>query len=188
MKKVRRFLVFLLVIIFIYEAYITSLVLSGQNNTEVKADVLIVLGAKVWEDGPSPVFKERLDAAYDYLVDNKSATAIISGGQGEDEPISEGFSGYTYLIEKGIDANRLQYEDKSVSTIENIKFSMSKVNDSKVALVSNDYHIYRALMLGKRLGYDDLEGLSAISKTSNTFKSYIREIISLSYHYLFTRP
>ena len=188
MKTIKRILLGVFVLVLVYEIFIISLVFSESNKTVKDVDTIIVLGAKVWESGPSPVFKERLDAAYEYLISNPDTLAVISGGKGEDEPLSEGLSGYNYLVDKGIEPSRLDYEDQSTTTIENIKLSMAKIESTNIALVSNDYHIYRATLLGKRLGYKNVKGLAAKSKTSDTFKAYLREIAALSYHFIFTHP
>ena len=57
-------------------------------------------------DGPSRVLQYRLDAAYDYLVENPDTKVIVSGGQGSDEMISEAQGMYDYLAGRGIDHQR----------------------------------------------------------------------------------
>ncbi len=190
-KGLKSALIVLILVLFLYGSMMSYFVITGSKaNYESDADVLIVLGAKVWgdQDNPvaSPVFKERLDAAYDYMQENPDTIVIISGGKGDDEPVSEGQCGFDYLKAKGIDKKRLIVENKAVNTVENIRLSMDLHHYDKVLLVSNDYHIYRSVMLAHRLGYQGIEGLPAKSKTSDTLKSYVREIMALSYHFLFT--
>ena len=65
-------------------------------------DYLVVLGAQMWESGPSKALKLRLDAAYEYLMENENTIVIVSGGQGSNEPISEAQGMYDYLVGRGI--------------------------------------------------------------------------------------
>ena len=66
-------------------------------------DYIIVLGAQVRKDGPSPVLKYRLDKAVEYLNENPDTVCIVSGGQGSNEPWSEAEGMARYLQEKGFD-------------------------------------------------------------------------------------
>ena len=83
-------------------------------------DYIIVLGAQVRKDGPSPVLKYRLDKAVEYLNENPDTVCIVSGGQGSNEPWSEAEGMARYLQEKGIDTARILPEDKSQTTEQNI--------------------------------------------------------------------
>ena len=67
-------------------------------------DDIIVLGAQVRKDGPSPVLKYRLDKAVEYLNENPDTVCIVSGGQGSNEPWSEAEGMARYLQEKGFDS------------------------------------------------------------------------------------
>lgn len=60
----------------------------SQMHAKGKAglDYIIVLGAQVRENGPSPVLKYRLDKAVEYLEENPDTICIVSGGQGKNEP------------------------------------------------------------------------------------------------------
>ena len=83
------------------------------------ADYLLVLGARVYEDGrPSAALAARLDTAYDFLQAHPEATAILCGGQGSNEPCPEAEAMYDYLTARGMDADRLLLEDESNNTIQ----------------------------------------------------------------------
>ena len=71
-------------------------------------DAIIVLGARVDETGPSGSLRERIAAAEKYLTDNPGTICIASGGQGEDEPMSEAQCIRDYLIAAGIDPERIR--------------------------------------------------------------------------------
>ena len=139
---------------FAFSAYVMSPVQSTDE-----ADVFIVFGCKTFGYTPSYALKNRLDKAYDLLEKNPDAVAILSGGQGEDETVSEAESMRAYLEAKGISADRLIIEDKSTSTKENIEFSMKILKEKglenkKISAVSNDFHIKRIMKLIKEQGYE----------------------------------
>ena len=147
---------------------------------------LVVLGCRVYGTTPSLMLTERLDAAYDYLINNRDAVCILSGGKGDGENISEADCMYKYLTEKGISKDRLFKEDKSTSTRENIEFSLEiiKANDlnPKIGIVTNEFHQYRASKIAEKHG---IEAYAVNGKTAGwlfpTF--YIREMWGIMYEW-----
>ena len=106
-KNIRYFLYVIFSIGLIIFFIVEMLILSRFNTRPHKnLDYLIVLGAQVGANGPEISYKYRLDAAYDYLIENENTKCILTGNRGSNEPISEGEGGYNYLIERGIDKNR----------------------------------------------------------------------------------
>lgn len=139
---------------FVFSAYL----LSPVNETE-QADVFIVFGCKTFGYTPSFALQKRLDKAYDLLEANPDAKAVLSGGKGDDETVSEAESMRAYLVKKGISEDRLITEDKSTSTITNIRYSMEIIQKNgldgkKISAVSNDFHIKRILKQAKQCGFD----------------------------------
>lgn len=137
--------------------FVTLGAIIGAEKNEAKGQkTLIVLGCQVRGDVPSLMLKTRIDAAYDYLSENGDATAILSGGQGTDELMSEAECIYNNLVEKGIDKNRLIIEDESVNTNENIKNSLQIIEDKSlskdIALATSDFHQKRAGMICEKYG------------------------------------
>lgn len=126
---------------------------------------IIVLGAQVRGERVTNSLKRRLDKAAEYLYQNSGTRAILSGGQGKGEDITEAEAMYRYLKARGIDAGRLIREKESVSTWENLKKSQSFVVDltQPVGIVTNNFHMYRALMMGRNQGYRNLDGIVASS-------------------------
>lgn len=93
------------------------------DKGEPGLDYVIVLGAQMREDGPSVIYRYRLEAAYKYLTENEDTVCIISGGKGINESVTEGEGGRDYLIAKGIEEKRLIAENRAMDTAENIKYS-----------------------------------------------------------------
>ena len=131
---------------------ILSFIISKMNVKPVKnLDYIIVLGAQVKESGPSVVLRYRLDRAVSYLKENDNTLVIVSGGQGANEKATEASVMKEYLVNNGINENRIIIEDKSNTTKENLINSKKIIRDNKsIGIVTNNFHMYRALLIGKK--------------------------------------
>lgn len=128
---------------------------SAEGSPDPQADYLIVLGCQVNGTTPSFTLRQRLDAAVSYLNTYPDARCIVSGGMGPGEDITEAACMYTYLTDAGIDSGRILLEERSTSTMENLRFSMELMEPgATVAIVSNEFHLYRAGEMAKSLGLD----------------------------------
>ena len=163
---------------------------AAQGDPEESADYLLVLGAKVNTHGPSLALRNRIDAAYDYLTAHPDCIAVLSGGQGADEPMSEAQCMYNELVEMGIDPERLLMEDRSTNTWENMKFTLALLEKTygaapdKIALLSSEFHLYRVELFARRFGLD-VVGVPA--KTTLPFLKvnyFIREAAAVWYYLL----
>lgn len=144
-------------------------------------DYIIVLGAQVREDGPSAVLKYRLDKAVAYLSENPDTVCIVSGGQGKNEPYPEAEGMAAYLEENGIDGGRILLESESKTTAENMKNSRRLIpEDATVGIVTNDFHMFRALQIAKKQGIDNPRGIAADSTAyylpNNMLREYFAEL------------
>ena len=104
-------------------------------------DYLIVLGAHVDGTRLTLALLERTRRALQYLKDNPRTRAVLSGGRGTGEQISEAEAMYRYLTSRGIAGERLLLEDQSVNTAENIRFSLEKIGskDVSIGVVTNNF-------------------------------------------------
>ena len=153
---------------------------------EGKLDYIIVLGAQMKSNGPSRVLKMRLDKAYNYLMENPDTVAIVSGGQGADEHVSEAQGMYDYLVGKGIAAERILLEGQSRNTSQNIDFSsafLDKERDS-VGIVTNNFHIFRATHIAKKNGYSHVCGIAAPSELLMQGNNMLREFMGVMKDFL----
>ena len=126
---------------------------------------VVVLGAQVRGQRISRALKRRLDRAAEYMQDNPETKAILSGGQGKGEAVSEAEAMEHYLCEKGVGKGRLILETASTYTWENLENSRKLLPDPsrEVGIVTNDFHVYRAVLTAKEAGYKNPKGLSADS-------------------------
>lgn len=145
-------------------------------------DALVVLGAGLRPDGtPSEALAYRLDAALDYLEDNPDTVCVVSGGQGLGESRTEAGAMYDYLLEHGLEAARVTREDRSTSTAENVRNSAGLLEpDSSVGIVTNDFHLYRALRIAEKNGLAGTSGLAAPSNPLYLPQSALRECAALA--------
>lgn len=144
-------------------------------------DYIIVLGAQMKQGGPSAVLKFRLDAACDYLTANENTLCVVSGGQGANEPCSEAEGMYDYLVERGIAPERILMEDRSTDTSENIAFSAALIGgtDKDVGIVTNNFHVFRGVMLARHAGFEDACGISARSNVYFQPNNLVREFFGI---------
>ena len=150
---------------------------KGRDNL----DYIIVLGAQMKPAGPSAVLKFRLDAAYEYLTANEGTVCVVSGGQGSNEPCTEAEGMYRYLVEKGISPERILLEDKSTDTSENIAYSVQLIGgtDASVGIVTNNFHVFRGVMLARHAVFENACGISARSNIYFQPNNLVREFFGV---------
>lgn len=158
----------------IYAVIISGLMIFAVNAPVNEESTAVVLGAQVKYGRPSVLLQQRINAAYNYLNENKNAKAVVTGGQGSDETISEGQCMYDTLVGMGIDKDRILIEDKAENTQQNIKYSydiIEKENLNKsLAIVTDSYHQLRARLIANKQNINS--DIGAIN-TENTFIGYI---------------
>ncbi len=191
-KTLKRLIALLLAMGVVYFAIIEIPIIGeASGDGDVDADYLIVLGAAVHGDTPSLSLVERLTAAKDYLDKHPNTVAIVSGGQGGGENVSEAQAMYDWLCKSGIDPDRIIKEDKAVSTYENLKFSreiigsLTDKSDPTISVVSSEYHLCRAKLIAKSL---DMEIHTVAAHTTYftvKLNYFIREAFGVTYQLTF---
>lgn len=158
-----------------------GMILHGQSvGPDSDADYLIVLGAGLRGERPSLVLRSRINAAAEYLTENPDSKAVVSGGQGPDELISEAEAMRRGLVELGIEETRIIMEDRSTSTSENMTFSKQYIpDDASVVIVTNKFHVFRACHLARECGYNSVSGLGADNVRWLNPTNYLRECMAV---------
>ncbi|MBO4881676.1 MAG: YdcF family protein [Firmicutes bacterium] len=172
-----------------------SLVIRASKGQDYEdADYIIVLGAKVDPWGPSRALDDRLRAAYGYLEDHPDCRAVVTGGQGPDEHVSEGECMRDWLIEKGVDPERVIAECEADDTRENLRFSCALIEQDcgadwrtqGIVIVSSEYHLCRARYVGRHLlDYDFGTYPAPTSLPAYKLRYFIREALGMVYTRLF---
>ena len=159
---------------------------QATKQPEFEADYIIVLGAKVNGTTPSHILQKRIDKAYEYLIEHPDCKVIVSGGKGYDEGISEAEAMSNGLLRLGIEESRIIKEDQSTSTKENLEFSKeilkdlgAAVEDTNILVVTTDFHVFRAVGIAKKAGYENVEGLASKQIWYLIPTNYVREFLAV---------
>lgn len=129
----------------------------SQRQTSCEGDVAIVLGAAVWTNIPSPVFRERINHAINLYKEGKVGKIIFTGGKAEGDELSESETGRRYAIGGGVDDSDILVETTSATTYQNILNSKKIIDENNfdsVVIVSDPLHLKRANMMADKLGID----------------------------------
>ena len=165
-------------------SYIFSAGMLQAQPEELSSDsVFIVYGAGLKGDKPGVTLKKRLDKTIEYMEALPDSVCIVSGGQGADEPLPEGEAMKNYLLEMGIDRDRIFVEDESRNTVENIKNSYKiiqdeKLNENGIVSISNAFHIPRIELISSRLDIDSKFVLAKDPNPYSMFSVLVREYMS----------
>jgi uncharacterized SAM-binding protein YcdF (DUF218 family) len=153
---------------------------------------VIVLGCEVKGERPSRMLTGRMDTAIEYLQEHPGLYCVLSGGRGENEKISEAECMFRYMTGRGISPERLIKEDRSVSTRENLLFSLQKLQEAglagtagthaplEIAIVTNEFHACRAGLIARQLGLR-AGSVPAASPWWLLPTFYVRELYGLLY-------
>ena len=169
-------------------ASVETVLMAGAavNKPEPSATV-VVLGCRVYGERPSRMMVARLKAAQKYLEANPESSCILSGGQGDDEDISEAECMYRYLVGAGISPDRLYKEDKSTSTRENLLFSKEIIErenlNKNIAIATNEFHEYRAQQIAKSLSLESA-AVSGVTEIWVFPTYYVRELFGILYEWI----
>lgn len=162
-------------------------IISGMfSRCDRKVDCIIVLGAQVRGKKITDSLKRRLDKAVMYLKKYPDTRVIVSGGQGPGEAISEADAMADHLISAGISSKRIIREDQSTSTRENLRYS-KKYTDPKredIGIVTNGFHMYRALLIARQEGYRNVHKIPASSNPVFQLNYLMREFFAVVHIWL----
>lgn len=168
---------------------VESFIITYPNKSEANTDYIIVLGAGLTNGNQvSLTLKGRLDAAI--VCVNKYGNdgyIVVSGGRGTDEDISEAEAMKDYLEKGGIPKDKILVEDKSINTLENLKFSRDiiekhsnkGISELSVKIVTTDFHAFRSSILAKKKGYSEIEVYSSDTITYLIPVFYLRESLAV---------
>ena len=170
---------------------ITEAIIIHASFGDPKEDVeyMVVLGAKVNADGPSVSLWDRICGAYEYLEEHPNVIAVVSGGQGTDEPITEAECMYRELVLLGIDPQRIWREEEATSTWENLHFTLDLIEEKtghrpeKLGVLSSEYHLFRASLFAKACDVEFVGIPARTSRASQMINHFMREVAGV-WHYI----
>ena len=155
---------------------------GGMMEPQQGLDYIVVLGARVNGTEPSGSLRNRIQVGAEYLRDNPGTIAVLSGGQGSGEEISEARCMYENMLAAGIDPARLILEEESTDTAANLRNSRSLIPEgASVGLVTNNFHIFRALALARNQGWEDVHGVPVATTLFSLPHYLMREFVGVVY-------
>ncbi len=176
------------------ECTFLSIFLTGHAVIRIKPlydrDYAIILGCSISKKGKvRPLLKGRVNRAIRFAWEQETVTGkpvkyVPSGGQGKDEPMSEGSAMEMYLLSHSAEDYEVFPEKRSVNTRENLIFSKrvidSLTENAKVAIVTSDFHVLRSGMLSRKTGLENAEVIGSKTKWYFWPNAFIREIIAIA--------
>lgn len=162
-------------------------IMAAKHKPDLDKDFAIILGAKVRNDGTlTQILKDRVDKAIEFAKEQKEKSGknivfIPSGGQGQDEVISEAEAMKNYLIQTGISEDDIIIENKSTNTIQNMRFSKEKIDEinknGKIIFSTTNYHVFRSGVIANNEGVE-CEGIGSKTKWYFYTNALIREFVA----------
>lgn len=185
----RTLTVILCIGVLIFAVTEAIIIKASFGQPDAACDYIVVLGAKVNGTAPSLSLSDRIRAAESYLKTHPDTIAILSGGQGVDEGISEAQCMFNELTARGIEPERLWLEDKATSTQENLRFTMTLIEEKtgsrpdSIGLISSEYHLFRAGLFAKECGVTAI-GIPAESSWFSIKLNYFMREVAGVWHYI----
>lgn len=138
--------------------FIALRIYTYRNNVaDVQADAAIVLGAAMWGEELSPVFRERINHALDLYRNGKVRKIIFTGGRGNNDEPTESSAARQYAVERGTPEEDILIEESSHTTYENIFYAKQVVaaqHLKTVLIVSDPLHMKRAVVMARDMGLE----------------------------------
>lgn len=179
------------VLSYLYTIMIATLycnIKAAKHKPKYDKDYIIILGCRIKSDGSlTPLLKSRVDKAIEFAKKqkedfDKDIIFIPSGGQGNDEVMPEAEAMKNYLMSQGIDEKNILVENKSTSTIENMKFSNKIIiensdKEANIVFSTTNYHVFRSGVIANECGVN-CEGMGSKTKWYFYTNALIREFIA----------
>ncbi|KAF3884712.1 MULTISPECIES: YdcF family protein [Nostocales] len=171
--------------LFVFATTAFSIYIYGNPKGAIKADAAIVLGAAVWGEQPSPVFRERINHAINLYKRGTVRTIIFTGGVGAEKALAEAIVGKHYAVERGVKEADILIETESHTTHQNLKNARevaSKKKLRKFLIVSDPLHLKRAVLMAQDMG---MEAHPSPTPTTRyrSFKSQFEFLMRETYFY-----
>lgn len=165
MKKITKLAIIFLIIVIVIITTMLAInfyikqttkkqIIENENYSNIKdVDCIIVLGAGIWGDEPSPMLEDRLLEGINLYKNNVSSKIIMSGDHGTKE-YDEVNVMKKFAIENGVPSEDIFMDHAGFSTYESLYRAKEIFEAKKVVIVTQKYHLYRALYIAKQLGIE----------------------------------
>ena len=180
MKKIFKYILIVLIVIILVPVIIKFYVIlstknrivSGDSELLTDIDYIVVLGAGIRRGKPSPMLEDRLKTGIS-LYNNDISNKILITGDHMNDDYDEVTVMKNYLLEHGIPEEDIITDNYGISTYDSIYRVKNVYKSNKVVIVSQRYHLYRALFLSDNL---DLESYGVEADLRYYYGQWYREI------------
>lgn len=158
----------------------------GNVSSEGTADAAVVLGAAVWGDEVSPVFRERINHGVELYRKGRVRKLIFTGGRGNSDEPTESAAAKAFALQHGVPARDILIEEESHTTFENLLYAKRLADAAgarKVLIVSDPLHMRRAVSMAEDLGLE-AEPSPTPSTRYRSLKSRAGLLAHETYYYL----
>lgn len=153
-------------------------ILKADDKKLSDADYILVLGAAVWKNKyPSFILEDRLLEGVKVFNAGAAKTILLSGDHGK-ENYDEVTVMENYVIRQGVSAKNILLDKNGFSTYASCYNAKKTLNAKKIIIVTQKYHLHRALYIAKSLGMDAYGVASDRRKLSGDFARNLREIFA----------
>ena len=165
-------------VVMLYGAVVTAAMFITANSAPAENATVVLLGAQVKPSGePSKILLGRINAAEAYLKEHPGSKAVLTGGKGADEAVSEADCMYQLLTQRGIAPERLYREDKASDTVENFRFSQKIIEQNglnqNLAVTTDTFHLFRSVLIAKKQGITAQIGAVAATTELRYVPTYV---------------
>jgi uncharacterized SAM-binding protein YcdF (DUF218 family) len=162
-----------------------SLTWAGTHNDTEVVDAIVVMGAAQYDGVPSPLLASRLQHALDLWKQKQAPVIAVTGGKRPGDRFTEGDTSRRWLTDRGVPAADIIVESVGHSTWESIKNLAPLLTEAKVrsvVVVSSSWHVQRAALSLKELGFSAHSSASpdGVLSGSTEKSKLIREIAGVS--------
>lgn len=162
MKKI-LFCGIIIILVFIVIVFLINFIVVKSSQKQIirvadaenlkDVDCIIVLGAGIWGNGPSPMLEDRLNEAISLYNKNVSAKIVMSGDHGKID-YDEVNVMKNYAIEKGVPSENIFMDHAGFSSYESMYRLKEIFGAKKVVVVTQKYHLFRTLYIANQLGLE----------------------------------
>ena len=186
MKKIFKILIVIAIISIILVLFINFYVVGMANKRMIKdndysslknVDCILILGAGIWGDKPSPMLQDRLDEGVKLYKEGIASKIIMSGDHGREE-YDEVNIMKEYAIEQGVPSEDIFMDHAGFSTYESIYRAKEIFDADNIVIVTQEYHLYRALYIAEKLDINAYGVNSDPRKYSGQTFRELREILA----------
>jgi len=186
-RPVMKVLLIALIVMVLFMLYTSVTIYTyGNRSSDVNADAAVVLGAAVWGNQVSPVFRERINHAINLYHQGRIKKLIFTGGQGNRNEPTEAVAARDYALQNGIPLNDVLIEQQSHTTYENMVYAKQLADQhglKKLLIVSDPLHMKRAIAMARDVGMEAYPSPTPTTKYQS-LKNQTSELARETFYYL----